>query len=309
MAVLNKIKSNTLIIGSGGYIGSRLSKEIIAPGKVDINWFRTGKKDIDFKDLTREFYSEYDNIILLAGHSSVKMSEGTLNSCFNNNVRNFVDLLEKLDKQKLIYASSSSVYGSVGGKTVNEKYFGFEPYNQYDISKHTADLYAQKSDIEYYALRFGTVNGQSPVLRTDVMINAMVNSALIDGHIKLYIKDTMRPILGINDLCRAVNAIIECDEDKRGLYNLASFNKTAEQIAYEVANVMGVEVKELETDPTQIKNTKNQTKAYNFSISTLKFRREFKFKFKDTVESLVTELRDNWSYMNKTDRSEAVDYE
>ena len=237
------------------------------------------------------------------------MSEGTLNSCFNNNVRNFVDLLEKLDKQKLIYASSSSVYGSVGGKTVNEKYFGFEPYNQYDISKHTADLYAQKSDVEYYALRFGTVNGKSPVLRTDVMINAMVNSALIDGHIKLYIKDTMRPILGINDLCRAVNTIIECDEDKRGLYNLASFNKTAEQIAYEVANVMGVEVKEFEADPTQIKNTKNQTKAYNFSISTLKFRREFKFKFKDTVESLVTELRDNWSYMNKTDRSKAVDYE
>ena len=309
MAVLRKVKSNTLIIGSGGYIGSRLSKEIIAPDKVDINWFRKGKKDIDFKDLTREFYSEYDNIILLAGHSSVKMSEGTLNSCFNNNVRNFVDLLEKLDKQKLIYASSSSVYGSVGGKTVNEKYFGFEPYNQYDISKHTAHLYAQKSDIEYYALRFGTVNGQSPVLRTDVMINAMVNSALIDGHIKLYIKDTMRPILGINDLCRAVNAIIECDEDKRGLYNLASFNKTAEQIAYEVANVMGVEVKVFEADPTQIKNTKNQTKAYNFSISTLKFRREFKFKFKDTVESLVTELRDNWSYMNKTDRSKAVDYE
>ena len=309
MAVLRKVKSNTLIIGSGGYIGSRLSKEIIAPDKVDINWFRKCKKDIDFKDLTREFYSEYDNIILLAGHSSVKMSEGTLNSRFNNNVRNFVDLLEKLDKQKLIYASSSSVYGSVGGKTVNEKYFGFEPYNQYDISKHTADLYAQKSDIEYYALRFGTVNGQSPVLRTDVMINAMVNSALIDGHIKLYIKDTMRPILGINDLCRAVNAIIECDEDKRGLYNLASFNKTAEQIAYEVANVMGVEVKVFEADPTQIKNTKNQTKAYNFSISTLKFRREFKFKFKDTVESLVTELRDNWSYMNKTDRSKAVDYE
>ena len=304
MAILNK----TLIIGSGGYIGSRLSREIQADG-VDINWFKKGSKDIDFKDLTRDYYSQYDNIILLAGHSSVKMSEGNLNSCFNNNVRNFIDLLEKLDKQKLIYASSSSVYGSVGGKTVNEKYFGFEPYNQYDISKHTADLYAQKSDVEYYALRFGTVNGYSPFLRSDVMINAMVNSALVDGHIKLYIKDTMRPILGINDLCRAVDAIIECDEDKRGLYNLASFNKTAEQIAYEVADVMGVEVLEFEADPTQIKNTKNQTKAYNFSISTLKFRKEFGFKFKDTVEGLATELKDRWDDMKKTNRSEAVDYE
>ena len=272
------ILSRTLIIGSNGYIGSRLSKEIIADG-VDINWFKKGQKNVDFKDLTSEYYSEYDNIILLAGHSSVKMSEGNLNSCFNNNVRNFIDLLEKLDKQKLVYASSSSVYGSVGGKTVNEKYFGFEPYNQYDISKHTADLYAQKSDVEYYALRFGTVNGYSPFLRSDVMINAMVNSALSDGHIKLYIKDTMRPILGINDLCGAIKTIIDCNEDKRGLYNLASFNKTAEQIAYEVANVMGVEVKEFEADPTQIKNTKNQTKSYNFSISTLKFRKQFGFKF------------------------------
>jgi nucleoside-diphosphate-sugar epimerase len=304
VAVLNK----TLIIGSGGYIGSRLMKEIKATG-VDINWFKKGKKDVDFKDLSRDYYSEFENIILLAGHSSVKMSEGNLNSCFNNNVRNFIDLLEKLDKQKLIYASSSSVYGSVGGKTVNEKYFGFEPYNQYDISKHVADLYAQKSDVEYYALRFGTVNGYSPFLRSDVMINAMVNSALTDGHIKLYIKDTMRPILGINDLCGAITTIVECQEDKRGLYNLASFNKTAEQIAYEVANVMGVKVKEFEADPTQIKNTKSQTKAYNFSISTLKFRKEFKFKFKDTVESLTSELKDNWNDMRKTNRSESIDYE
>ena len=304
MAILNK----TLIIGGGGYIGSRLKTQIRAD-LVDINWFKKGKKSIDFKDLTREYYSEYDTIILLAGHSSVKMSEGSLNSCFNNNVRNFIDLLEKLDKQKLIYASSSSVYGSVGGKTVNEKYFGFEPYNQYDISKHVADLYAQKSDIEYYALRFGTVNGYSSFLRTDVMINAMVNSALTDGHIKLYIKDTMRPILGINDLCGAVKTIADCNDDKRGLYNLASFNKTAEQIAYEVADVMDVEVIEFEVDPTQIQNTKNQTKAYNFSISTLKFRKTFKYKFRDTVEGLTVELRDKWNYMEKTNRSGVVEYE
>ena len=302
--------SKILLIGGNGYIGSRL-QEVLNVDVIDTNWFGDGDLHWsgDYKDLTSKYYESYDTIILLAGHSSVKMSEGNLNSCFNNNVRNFIDLIEKLDKQKLIYASSSSVYGSVGGKTVNEKYYGFEPYNQYDISKHTADLYAQKSDVEYYGLRFGTVNGYSPVLRTDVMINAMVNSALRDGEIKLFIKDTMRPILGLNDLCGAVETIIDCSEDKRGLYNLASFNKTAEQIAYEVGDVMNVPVIEYETDPTNITNTKIQTKTYNFSISTLKFRKTFKFKFKETVESITESLINNWDTMKKTDRSEPYYYE
>ena len=315
---MNKV----LIIGGNGYIGTRLyeylsiDEENMQSDKdidiIDTCWFGKVIEDTiveDYRNMTSEFFSKYDTIILLAGHSSVKMSEADSNSCFKNNVQNFIELLDKLTTQKFIYASSSSVYGSVGGRTVNEKYYGFEPYNQYDISKHTADLYAVKSDLEYYGLRFGTVNGYSPVLRTDVMINAMVNSALVNGEIKLFIKDTMRPILGLNDLCGAVETIIDCSEDKRGLYNLASFNKTAEQIAYEVGNVMNVPVIEYESDPTNIINTKIQTKTYNFSISTLKFRKAFKFKFKETVESITESLTNNWSSMKKTDRSKPHYYE
>jgi len=315
---MNKV----LIIGGNGYIGTRLygylsiDEENMQSDKdidiIDTCWFGKIIEDTiveDYRNMSKDFYSEYDTIILLAGHSSVKMSEADSNSCFKNNVQNFIDLLDKLTTQKFIYASSSSVYGSVGGRTVNEKYYGFEPYNQYDISKHTADLYAVKSDLEYYGLRFGTANGYSPVLRTDVMINAMVNSALRDGEIKLFIKDTMRPILGLNDLCEAVETIIDNDTDESGLYNLASFNKTAEQIAYEVSSVVGVPVVEYEADPTNITNTKIQTKTYNFSISTLKFRKTFKFKFKETVESITQGLIDNWDSMKKTDRSEAFYYE
>ena len=311
--------SKVLIIGGNGYIGTKLYQYLISyqggtgylVDVIDTCWFGQSIEETivkDYKTMSKEFYSEYETIILLAGHSSVKMSEADSNSCFKNNVQNFIELLDKLTTQKFIYASSSSVYGSVGGRTVNEKYYGFEPYNQYDISKHTADLYAVKSDLEYYGLRFGTANGYSPVLRTDVMINAMVNSALRDGEIKLFIKDTMRPILGLNDLCGAVETIIDNGTDERGLYNLASFNKTAEQIAYEVSSVVGVPVVEYEADPTNITNTKIQTKTYNFSISTLKFRKTFKFKFKETVESITQGLIDNWDSMKKTDRSQPYEY-
>lgn len=304
-----------LLLGSNGYIGTRIYSDLKDKYEitcVDSCWFDEPLFECiikDFNDLTSDFIQSFDVVILLAGHSSVKMCEGDLNNAFSNNVTNFVNLIEKLNKtQKFIYASSSSVYGSVGGKTVAENYYNFKPYNQYDISKHTIDLYAVKSDIEYYGLRFGTVNGYSPIMRKDVMINSMVSNALENGEIKLYIKDIMRPILGISDLSRAIDKIIETDKNKKGLYNLASFNKTAEQIAYEVSEIVNVSVNEYETDPTNISNQKAQTKTYNFSISTKKFEKEFDFKFNESVESITKSIVDNYDNMIKTNRSKVKKY-
>lgn len=306
-----------LLIGSNGYIGTFLYKKfnkIYDVTCVDDCWFDPPPKDVDFikgdfDSLPKDIIQNYDIIILLAGHSSVKMCEGEFSNAFNNNVTNFINLLQKIDKsQKFIYASSSSVYGSVGGKTVSEKYYGFKPYNQYDISKHTIDLYAEKSNIEYYGLRFGTVCGYSPIMRSDVMINAMTTSAIENQEIKLYIKDIMRPVLGINDLHRAIENIIECKENKRGLYNLASFNKTAEQIAYEVSEVTKIPVVEYKTDPTQIENQKSQTKCYNFSISTKKFKKEFNFKFNESVESITRSILDNYQEIKLTKRDKIYNY-
>ena len=285
-----------LIIGGSGYVGSRLCNDY--KDTYDITLIdKTPSNSIvynyncDFNNLNKEFYSNYDVIILLAGHSSVKMCEGGIESAFNNNVRNFVNLINKLlPHQKFIYASSSSVYGNVGKKIVNEQYHNFVPHNYYDITKHMIDLYADKIPCEYYGLRFGTVNGYSPVVRKDIMINSMVYNAINDGEIKLYIKDIIRPILGINDLSKAIKCIIESDKDNRGIYNLASFNETAENIAYGVSRVVNIPVNEYETDPTNISNIKLQTKNYNFSIDSSKFIKTFNFEFKETTESITESL-------------------
>ena len=303
-----------LLIGSNGYIGTKLYTELIKTHLVtcvDVDWFNLSYSDYiktDYNNLEASFIQKHDIVILLAGHSSVKMCEGITGSAFSNNVTNFINLISKIKNQKFIYASSSSVYGSVGGKTVSEKYCGFKPYNQYDISKHVIDLYAEKSDLEFYGLRFGTVNGYSPVMRNDVMINSMVTSAMENKEIKLYIKDIMRPILGINDLCRAVSTIIDSNQDLRGIYNLASFNKTAEQIAYEVSDVINVPVNEYLADPTQLVNINAQTKCYNFSISTRKFERAFDFKFFETVESITTGIVSNYNNITQTTRNEIQNY-
>jgi nucleoside-diphosphate-sugar epimerase len=307
-----------LIIGGNGYVGSRLIndyKEIYEMAAIDNTPL---DKDIsfaytyfcDFNELDENFYSNYDVIILLAGHSSVKMCEGNVEHAFNNNVRNFVNLINKLKPHhKFIYASSSSVYGNVGKKIVTEKYHNFVPHNHYDVTKHMIDLYADKIPCEYYGLRFGTVNGASPVVRKDVMINSMTYNALNDGEVKLYIKDIIRPILGINDLSRAIKTIINSDKDNRGIYNLASFNETAENIAYGVSKITGIPVKEYETDPTNITNAKLQTKSYNFSIDSSKFMKTFNFEFEETIESITKSLVTNFKDIIFTDRNQPKEYE
>ena len=140
------------------------------------------------------------------------------------------------------------------------------------------------------------------------MINSMVYNALTDGEIKLFIKDIMRPILGIDDLCRAIQVIVNTEEDRRGIYNLASFNKTAEEIAYGVSSVINVPVKEYESDPFTIKNSKLETKSYNFSIDSDKFCKEFNFEFFDTIESITHGIISNFRNIKFTDRSNIQEY-
>ena len=303
-----------LLIGGNGYIGSFLHlnlKDRYDVKVVDINWFNDNDDDFDFKNLDSEYIKGFDSVILLAGHSSVKMCDTDMMSSFNNNIDNFIKLVSKLNKnQKFIYASSSSVYGHTGNSVVDETYKVFEPNNYYDLSKQVIDMYMTINDINYYGLRFGTVNGWSPRLRSDIMINAMVNSAKTDGHIKLYIKDIMRPILGIKDLCRAIESIINCDVDKRGIYNLASFNNTSEGIANGVSSIMNMPVIEYNVlDLEKITNVKLQTSAYNFAIDSSKFEKEFNFKFNESIESITKSLIDGFDNCDKTNRNIIKKYE
>ena len=312
---IKNMKKNILVIGGKGYIGSKISKDLLNEHNVqimDLCWFDEPELNTivsDFGMMDKSFYSQFDSVILLAGHSSVKMCEGNINYPYDNNVRNFINLFSNLSSnQQVIYASSSSVYGNAGENKVDENYHDFIPHNHYDITKHVIDLYAPKFDVQYYGLRFGTVNGFSNNMRKDVMINSMVYNALTDGEIKLYIKDIMRPILGINDLSRAIQEIVNCSEDKRGIYNLASFNKTAEEIADGVSSVVNVPVKEYISDPFSIKNSKLETKSYNFSIDSTKFCESFNFKFTDTIETITDGILQNFNNINFTDRSNIQEY-
>lgn len=279
---------------------------------VDLEWFNNYPHaqniNIDYNDLTTAFLEQFNVIVLTAGHSSVKMCDHDLTSSFNNNVRNFVNLTSKLKDQKFIYASSASVYGNTSASEIAEDNVNFSPINYYDMTKLHIDHIIQLSNLDYYGLRFGTVNGPAPTIRTDVMINAMVNTAMQKGEIHVFNKDTRRSILGIKDLCRAVETIIDDNKKaNRGIYNLGSFTNTAGEIAEAVGRIANVPV--IDKDPPAvIFNEKLQNKTYDFGISTLKFENTFKFKFTDTLDSITQEMVDSYAECNRDHRAELIHY-
>ena len=285
-----------LLIGGAGYIGSYLFDELKRKYIVDVvdNLFypkdfqdlnlisQNIKYRLNYQELPSNFYEPYDSIILLAGHSSVKMAENDMIGSFENNVQNFVNLLSKINgHQKLIYASSSSVYGDTGNSPASETWDRFRPKSYYDLTKQIIDFYAEMSGVQYYGLRFGTVNGWAPHVRSDIMLNKMFFDAKNFKEIKIFNSHISRPILGINDLCRSVLKIIDSD-NKKGIYNLASFNITVGELAkrfkffYQKHFHDTISVVDMGNVP-----------AYNFSVDCSKFEENFDFKFSDTIEDIV----------------------
>lgn len=279
---------SVLVIGGAGYIGSRLRIELsksYTVDSVDCCWYTYDEtsRRTDYANLTTGDLEKYDVVVLVAGHSSVASCQGTIMDPWLNNVTNFAELLKKLTGQTLIYASSASVYGnSTPGELHRESSRkAFIPVNNYDITKYSLDLEAIKAidnGLDIVGLRFGTVNGWAPHIRTDVMINAMYNTAIHQGAISVTNKHINRALLGINDLCCAIETVIR--NPKPGIYNLASFNTTVSDIATTVAEKLDVEI--IDQGTTQ--------NAYDFGLDCGLFERKFNFTFKDTPASIVDSL-------------------
>lgn len=295
-------KQNILIIGGAGYIGSALTEYLHSDHSVtivDLGWFGNFLSvpviNQDYDQLSQSYLANFDVVILLAGHSSISMCKDDPQNAINNNVHKFSNLISKLTTQKFIYASSAGVYGNSAEGRITEQFESAEPINAYDSAKLQIDQLAQSSDLEYYGLRFGTVAGPSKNTRIDLLINAMVNSAFESGLIQVVAPTRKRSILGIKDLCRAVDAIISNANCAKGIFNVASASSTVGEI--------GAIVSGLTRKPAHTTFDSEDSNAYEFDLDTGLFEKTFNFKFTDTIHSVTREIVEQYNSINKNSRS------
>ena len=282
-----EIQLSVLIIGGSGYIGTALAQSLENHGysveTLDLlpsPLSNFPHYQMDYRELDPDKLSKFSVVIMVAGVANVKAAARDEEETILQNTTGLFELATKLKRdQTLIYASSGAIYSGMCDFPSEDERISGTGLNVYDRSKYAADSLMTLASCTTFGLRFGTVSGPSPKIRWELAVNSMTRSAVTEGVVYVSNGDAIRPFLGINDLCAAIEAIIVQKKQGHFLYNLASFTTTMADLGNSIARYFSAAVKVLKPTPT-----------YSFNMSTEKFEHDFYFTFQDSLDVIVTQL-------------------
>jgi nucleoside-diphosphate-sugar epimerase len=290
-----------LIAGGAGYLGSVIVPKLIDRGYnidvVDLCWFgnnldkdvRVIKKDIF--DLEVKDINGYDQVIFLAGLSNDPMAEFSPKDNFiqNTSAPAYLGYIsKKAGVKRFIYAGSCSVYGY----TVNELYDEESPAVSnypYGISKLQGEhsvMQMSDNDFSVIAFRQGTINGVSPRMRFDLVVNTMFKSAMQKKEIVVSNPSIWRPILSIRDAANAYIRAVEASSDISGVFNIGSGNYTVGEIGdlvkMTIEDILNIHI---HIDIKHIQDFRNYKVSFEKASKILSFKPIYEIR--DIVEDLI----------------------
>jgi nucleoside-diphosphate-sugar epimerase len=255
------MKKNVLIIGSQGYLGSRLSSYLTqndySCSTIDTGFFKDGLinsiEDIgtiskDARFIVEEDLKDFDVVILLAGISNDPFGHMSAEQIYDptrDYALKIASICKKLEIQ-FLYPSSCSVYGAASDEFLDEN-SPTNPQTPYSINKLQVEEGLSSMADENFtpiALRFGTVYGASPRIRFDVVINMLCGLALTTQKITLNSNGlAWRPHLHIEDACQSFLRCIEWNPKKGELlvFNVGQNEDNFQVI--EIANIIHSNIK------------------------------------------------------------------
>lgn len=208
----------TLITGSAGFIGSNLIKFIQADG-LDLHDATYVGSILDLKFLDKVFQNKYDLVIHLAAIPGVREPNKVLQG--DVNIRGFFNILTMCKKYKvkhLMYASSSSVYGSQTHQSENTK--DLYPISYYACTKLSDEVLANtfSKDMKITGLRFFTVYG--PNSRPDMAIQKFIK--LLKEQKPVTINACSRDFTYITDIVKGIKLLSNRKGEGHEIFNIGT---------------------------------------------------------------------------------------
>lgn len=288
-----------LITGGAGFIGSTLADKILKDGcrvvvidnfndfydknlkeqNVEANLknpdYKLYRGDICDKELLQKVFSEnsIDKVIHLAACAGVRTSiEAPLEYVYSNvyGTVNILECMKKFNVKKLVFASSSSVYGNCTAQKFSEDLKISEPISPYAATKSSCEqfiyTYSKLYDISAVCLRFFTVYG--PRQRPDLAIRKFTQAMMKDEEITVFGDGTsLRDYTYIDDIISGICAAAEYNKTNYEIINLGGGNPiTVNEVVKTIEKALGktAKIKYGSVQPGDVQKTISDiTKAQN----------------------------------------------
>ena len=252
--------SSILVTGSEGYIGSFLARHLMSRSHVVSRCM----KHVPYQ--TPSFYPP--TVIHLAAHSSVSACANDPEGAVRNNLLDLIKFAMLLPPEtRLFFASTGAIHDQA------------EKVTLYDATKRGAEAVLPTIHPNTCIMRFGTVCGVSPFMRSDTLLNAMTQDAVRKGVVQVRNRLCNRPVLFIQDLADHGTSLVE-GAGMPEIVEMAKKNRTIHQWGEQVASLSGAEL---------IEQPGNGT--YDFRMPTMG----------DTDErAVIQDLLDHWKRQEAT---------
>ena len=229
-----------LVTGGAGYIGSMLCTKLVEAGyqvtvvdllkynKSALNhlYFYKNFKliigDITNKSLMKKLVKEHDYIIPLAALVGAPLCEKFKKDATNvnfNSIKTLCKLVAK--KNKIIYLTTNSGYGIGEKNKFCDENSPLKPISLYGRTKCNAENFVRSKNQNYVCFRLATVFGQSYRMRSDLLVNNFVNTAVKKKELVLFEPHFRRNFIHVRDVVNAILFTIKnFNKLKNNVYNL-----------------------------------------------------------------------------------------
>lgn len=307
---------NILITGGAGFIGSTLADKLLEKNNkivvidnfndyyspklkeknikhnLDNKNYKLYRGDICDKNLLSKIFEEnkIDVVVHIAASAGVRPSIENPLSYVKNNIEGTVNILEVMKRknvQRIVFASSSSIYGNCKEEIFSEDLKVSEPISPYAASKSACEqflyTYSKLFDIQVVALRFFTVFG--PRQRPDLAIRKFIDLIKEDRPIPVYGDGTtIRDYTYVDDIVDGIISAINYNDTPYEIINLGggapvSLNEmisTIEKVLNKKATIEHLpmqlgDVSKTAADITKAKKLLNYNPKTSFKEGIIKF--------------------------------------
>ena len=287
------------ITGGAGYIGCRLSEQLLNNGHevVCIDWLKYGvqpilnildrkgfhlhKMDICSPDIF-SILEDCDAVIHLAGIVGYPACQAEPDIAYRINVEGTQNVINASKGKKFVYASTGSVYGELG-KTCDET-CETNPISTYSVYKLAGERMLEETDA--VILRPATAFGVRNRLRQELLVNDFTYKAIAEKELVLFEGHFKRTFISINDLARSFRWGVERFDDMKGqVWNVG--DERLNHTKLDIANIIKSKVDyrlEVNTDLAHDQDGRNYFVDYT-KIRKLGF--EAKETLEDGIDNLV----------------------